>query len=101
MHQIENPMGRAINGMGQAGQFYGAMTKDIEKPGHTAGGAISAGMGGAASGAMVGTMTGATVGTAATATAAGTAATTGALGLGLGAWTGIGAVLGIGAYLLS
>lgn len=59
-------------------------------PGHTAGGALSAGMGGAFAGAGLASMTGATA-----------AGATGALGLSLGAATGWGAVAMGLAYFLS
>lgn len=76
----------AINAM--SGMQPGSKT-ETTPPGKTAGGALSAGMGGAIAGASLASVTGAT------------AATAGALGLGLGALTGIGAgVMGL-AYFLS
>ena len=115
MYQIENPIGKAMNGMSGAAGTYGSMMKDIpanRKPGSTVGGGVMAGMGGAAMGFQTGNLLGATAGTAGTAATAATATTaaapavagtagTAALGLGLGGWTGVGALLGIGAYLLS
>ncbi len=85
MYTVENPIGKAMNGMSQAGSTYGGMMKDIEPPGKpdpTAGGAAMSGMGGAAAGAQIGTM----VSTGAAAGPYGAA---------------IGAAVGIGSYFLS
>ena len=92
MYQIENPIGKAMQGMSNASGSYGAMMNDIpanRDPGPTAGGAISAGMGGATTAAAAGSLM----------SSAGAGAAGGAVG---GAWgMAIGAAIGIGAYLLS
>jgi hypothetical protein len=81
--------------IGARSAMHPGSTTKTTPPGHTAGGALSAGMGGAFAGAGLASLTGAT---AATGTAA---ATTGALGLGLGAATGWGALAMGLAYFLS
>jgi hypothetical protein len=91
MYKVENPMDKAMGGMDKAAGTYGSMDKDIpanRDPGPTPGGAINAGMGGAVAGATVGSMMAAEG-------AVGLAAVGGPVTL------GIGAALGIGAYLLS
>lgn len=92
MYQVENPMGRAIDGMGQAAGTYSRLTKDIkvEEPEPTAGGAIMSGAGGALMGAQGASLLG-------------YGATSAAKGASVGGlWgAGIGAALGVGAYLLS
>ena len=102
MYQVENPIGKAMSGMGQASGTFAAMGQDRKqiKPDPTVGGGLMAGMGGAVAGAQVGTMVG---GTAAAATTAGSAVATGAAtGSAAGPWgAAIGAIIGIGAYLLS
>lgn len=83
-YNIPDSSTRAMQAYGQAGQAYSQMMKDVDKPGHTAGGAITNAAGGAVTGAML----------------AGE-------GLKIGALTGgpagavIGGLLGLGAYLLS
>lgn len=105
MYQIENPIGKAMNGMNNAAGTYGGMMKNIpkpEKPDPTVGGAMMAGAGGAAMGAQAGTMMGASLAVPAAASATGEAvAATTALGMGPIGWAGLGIALGIEAYLSS
>ena len=103
MYTIESPAQKALDGLGMASNTYSKMMKDIpanRDPGPTTGGALMNGLSGAAMGASLGNLTGATA-AGVSATGAAIPATAGALGLGLGAMTGIGAAIGIGAYLLS
>lgn len=89
MYQIENPIGKAMNGMGQAAGTYGRMGQDIpanRDPGPTIGGGIGAGVGGAVAASTLGS-------------AMGTGAVAGFVGGPPG--MAIGALLGIGSYLLS
>ncbi len=77
---------RAMQFGNQAKSAAGSMQPNIPEPGKTAGGAAMAGLGGAAAGASISTaiLAGATSGSAA------------------GPWgAGIGAAVGLGAYLLS
>lgn len=102
MYEIENPIGKAMDGMSKASGSYGSMMKDIkgpEKPDPTVGGGAMAGMSGAVAGAQVGTMVASTAATTTAGSAVATGATTGSTA---GPWGAvIGAVVGIGAYLLS
>lgn len=97
MYQIENPIGKAMSGMGNAANTFGRMGQDIpanRKPGPSAGGAIMSGAGGAVMGSQVGSMMGAAAATK-------TAAMVPALGMGPVGWAIGGLALGIGSYLLS
>ncbi len=67
MYNIENPIGKAMGGMSQAGGTFGSMQKDtkVEKPDPTVGGGAMAGMGGAVTAAtLAGTEMGAAAMTA-------------------------------------
>jgi hypothetical protein len=82
-YKVDNPMNAAMQGMANAASSYSSMTKrtEVEEPGKTAGGAVTAGAGGAAAGAATGAQLGGQVG---------------------GYWgAGIGAVVGALAYALS
>jgi hypothetical protein len=92
MYQIQNPINQAMGGMNQAAGTYGSMMKDIpahQKPKPTAGGAMMSGMAAA----------GTTAAAAGALSTAGKTTMAGAVGGPVG--LGVGAVLGIGAYLLS
>ena len=82
-------------------QTKGGSTSTTEGPGKTVGGAITSGAGMAMGGYMVGAGIGASTTAAATAAGAGIAEAT-AAGSSAGPWgAGIGALIGIGAYLFS
>ncbi len=91
MYTVQNPVQQAMGGMAQASGTYGRMMPNIpanQKPGPTAGGAMMAGMSGTGTAATIGSMMAAEGAT-------GLAAVGGPVTL------GVGAALGIGAYLLS
>lgn len=86
MYQVQNPINTAISGMGQAANTFGAMTKaGPQRPGPTAGGAVMSGVGGAVTASALGSAMG------------------GAAGGAVGGPPGmvVGALMGIGSYLLS
>ena len=90
MYQVSNPADLAMGGMGRAGSAYSSMMKDVKypKPGKTFGGAAMSGLGAMGTAAAIGE-------TAMGGSAMAAMGMTGGLGLAAGA------VLGIGAYLLS
>lgn len=53
LYQVKSPADKAIAGLGQSAQTYGAMQQKPFDPPKTAGGMISAGMGGAGMGAAI------------------------------------------------
>jgi hypothetical protein len=92
LYNVQNPVQQAMGGMNQAAGTYGRMMPNIpanQKPGPTAGGAIMSGMAAA----------GTTAAAAGALSTAGKTTMAGAVGGPVG--LGVGAVLGIGAYLLS
>lgn len=96
MYKIDNPINKAMDGMGQASGTYGRMMPNIKKPEDdpTAGGSLLAGAGGGVMGAQTGSLLGASAATE-------TAAATTALGMGPAGWAAAGVAMGIGAYLFS
>jgi hypothetical protein len=92
MYQVQNPITQAMGGMAQAAGTYGRMMPNIpanRDPGPSAGGAIMAGMSG----------TGTAAAAAGALSTAGKATMAGAVGGPVGLT--VGAILGIGSYLLS
>jgi len=55
LYQVENPSGRALQGMESGAQSAAAMQKKTPEPGKSAMGAISTGAAGASLGATIGT----------------------------------------------
>lgn len=88
LYEVSNPVNRAMEALGKAGASYGSMMRKNEPPGKTAGGALQNAMGGTMAAASVGSMM----------------AAPGAMGLaavGGPVTLGIGAGVGLLAYLLS
>ena len=97
-YDVENPYSKATGLMGDASQSYASMTRkdpNANQTEPTVGGAIMSGLGAANTAATIGEMA-----MAGPVSVSG-AATAGIAGLGLMPVAGIGALVGIGAYLFS